>query len=174
MHSLLSAFYIFAFMKSIYSFRMKSLQGKEIDFSEFKGKTLLIVNTASRCGFTPQYKGLQELYEKYDSKGLVVLGFPCNQFLKQEPDNELGIQEYCEVNYGVTFPMFGKICVKGKCIHPLYVYLTTFLPGCITNSIKWNFTKFLIDDKGNPVKRFSPFTTPEAIDKFFIKNNLFD
>lgn len=165
-------FRVFIFMKSIYSFSARSIQGHEIDFSGFKGKTLLIVNTASRCGFTPQYKGLQELYDKYKDEGLLVLGFPSNQFLKQEPGSEKDIREYCTFNYGVTFPMFAKTNVKGAHIHPLFVYLTTFLPGFITRSVKWNFTKFLIDRNGRPLKRFAPFTTPAAIEKFLIKEGV--
>lgn len=160
-------------MKSIYNFSATSIQGKQIDFSGFKGKTLLIVNTASRCGFTPQYKGLQELYEKYKDKGLLILGFPSNQFLNQEPGDEKNIQEYCELNYGVTFPLFAKIDVKGPGIHPLFAYLTTFLPGFLTRKIKWNFTKFLIDSNGRPLKRFAPYTKPESIEKFLIKKELF-
>jgi len=160
-------------MKSIYNFSATSIQGKQIDFSGFKGKTLLIVNTASRCGFTPQYKGLQELYEKYKDKGLLILGFPSNQFLNQEPGDEKNIQEYCELNYGVTFPLFAKIDVKGPGIHPLFAYLTTFLPGFLIRKIKWNFTKFLIDSNGRPLKRFAPYTKPESIEKFLIKKGLF-
>lgn len=160
-------------MKSIYNFSATSIRGKQIDFSGFKGKTLLIVNTASRCGFTPQYKGLQELYEKYKDKGLLILGFPSNQFLNQEPGDEKNIQEYCELNYGVTFPLFAKIDVKGPEIHPLFAYLTTFLPGFLTRKIKWNFTKFLIDSNGRPLKRFAPYTKPESIEKFLIKKGLF-
>lgn len=159
-------------MKSIYNFTAMSLQGSEIDFSGYKGKTLLIVNTASRCGFTPQYKGLQELYDKYKQQGLVILGFPSNQFLNQEPGNENNIKEYCELNYGVTFPMFAKTQVKGPKAHPLFVYLTTFLPGFITRHVKWNFTKFLINANGDPIKRFAPYTTPASIEKFLIKNGI--
>ena len=131
----------------------------------YKGKTILIVNTASKCGFTPQYAGLQKLYENYQEKGLVILGFPCNQFGNQEPGDENSIAENCLVNYGVTFPMFSKVKVNGQDTHPLFKYLKEQLPGTLGKSIKWNFTKFLIDKKGNPVKRFAPTTKPEDIEK---------
>ena len=159
-------------MESIYNFKANTLQGKEIDFSLFKGKTLLIVNTASKCGFTPQYKGLERLYQNYKDKGLVVLGFPCNQFNNQEPDDNQTIQQNCLINYGVSFPVFEKIDVNGKNAHPLFNYLKKTLPGFITNSVKWNFTKFLIDAKGRPVKRFAPFTKPEKVEQYLVKNNI--
>lgn len=147
-----------------YNFSAKSLQGKEISMDTFMGKTILVVNTASKCGLTPQYEGLQNLYEKYQDKGLVILGFPCNQFANQEPGDEKSISEGCLLNYGVTFPMFSKIDVNGKQAHPLFKYLKSKLPGTFGNSIKWNFTKFLIDAAGNPVKRYAPTSTPEKID----------
>ncbi len=150
-----------------YQFSARSLQGKEIKMKEFEGNTVLVVNTASKCGLTPQYKGLEELYEKYREKGLVILGFPCNQFGNQEPGDEKSISEGCLVNYGVTFPMFSKIDVNGESAHPIFKYLKKELKGGILGSkIKWNFTKFLIDKNGHPVKRFSPTTTPEKIDKY--------
>ena len=148
----------------IYNFSAKALQGDEISMDCYKVKTILIVNTASKCGLTPQYEGLQKLYEKYQEKGLVILGFPCNQFANQEPGDEQSISEGCLVNYGVTFPMFSKIDVNGKQAHPLFKYLKSKLPGTFGNSIKWNFTKFLIDAEGKPVKRYAPTTSPEKID----------
>ena len=148
-----------------YNFSANSLQKKEIAMEAFKGKTLLIVNTASKCGFTPQYAGLQSLYEKYQDQGFIVLGFPCNQFGNQEPGDENSIAENCLVNYGVTFPMFSKIKVNGKETHPIFKYLKKKLPGTFGKTIKWNFTKFLIDGDGNPVKRFAPTTKPEELEK---------
>ncbi len=142
-----------------YDFSATSLQGKEVKMSDYKGKLILVVNTASKCGLTPQYEGLEELYKKYKDKGLVILGFPCNQFLKQEPGSSEEIAEFCSINYGVSFPMFEKIEVNGKEAHPIYVYLKQVLPG----DIEWNFAKFLIDRDGNPVKRFSPRTKPEKL-----------
>jgi len=148
-----------------YSFSAKSLQGKEISMDSYKGKVVLVVNTASKCGFTPQYEGLQKLYEKYENKGLVILGFPCNQFGNQEPGDEKSIAEGCMINYGVSFPMFSKIEVNGKNTHPIFKYLKNKLGGILGNSIKWNFTKFLIDPDGKPIKRFAPTTKPESIEK---------
>jgi glutathione peroxidase len=135
----------------------------------FAGKTVLVVNTASKCGLTPQYEGLQKLYEKYQDKGLAILGFPCNQFANQEPGDNKSIAEGCLVNYGVTFPMFSKVDVNGKNAHPIFKYLKDQLPGTIGKSIKWNFTKFLIDKDGNPVKRFAPTTKPEDMEDFIEK-----
>jgi glutathione peroxidase len=152
-----------------YKLSAKSLQGKETPLDDFRGKTVLIVNTASKCGLTPQYEGLQKLYEKYHDKGLTVLGFPCNQFANQEPGDEKSIAEGCLVNYGVTFPMFSKVVVNGKNTHPVFKYLKDKLPGTIGKSIKWNFTKFLIDKNGNPVKRFAPTTKPEDMEDFIEK-----
>ena len=148
---------------SFYQFKVKSLVGKEISMKNYEGKVVLIVNTASKCGFTPQYEGLENLYKKYKDKGLVILGFPCNQFANQEPGNEAEIGKFCTLNYGVTFPLFSKIDVNGNNAHPLYNYLKVALPGTLGNDIKWNFTKFLIDRKGNPVKRFGSVTKPEEI-----------
>jgi len=151
---------------NFYQFSAKSLQGKEIKMNEFEGKTVLVVNTASKCGLTPQYEGLENLYEKYKEKGLIILGFPCNQFGNQEPGDEKSISEGCLINYGVTFPMFSKIDVNGETAHPIFKYLKRELKGTLGSKIKWNFTKFLVDKDGNPVKRFSPTTKPEKIDKY--------
>jgi len=157
-------------MKSqFYQYSAKSLQGKEISMETFKGKTILVVNTASKCGLTPQFEGLEQLYKKYIEKGLVILGFPCNQFANQEPGDEKSIAEGCMINYGVSFPMFSKIEVNGENAHPLYKYLKKELSGLFGSKIKWNFTKFLINTEGKPVKRFAPITKPEKIDKYLVK-----
>lgn len=146
---------------SIYEFEVKKINGETISLEEYKGKVLIIVNTASKCGFSPQYDDLQSLYVRYKEDGLVVLGFPCNQFLNQEPGDDLEIDSYCKLNHGVTFPMFAKVNVKGKEAHPLFSYLTENAPGVMgSKSIKWNFTKFLIDHNGNIVSRFAPKTKP--------------
>ncbi|MEI6276079.1 MAG: glutathione peroxidase [Prolixibacteraceae bacterium] len=152
-----------------YQFSAKSLQGKEISMGDYQGKTILVVNTASKCGLTPQFEGLESLYQKYKTQGLVILGFPCNQFANQEPGDEKSISEGCMINYGVTFPMFAKIDVNGENTHPMYRYLKKELSGLFGGKIKWNFTKFLIDAGGNPVKRFAPVTKPEKIDLFLQK-----
>jgi len=149
-----------------YQFTALSLQGKEISMDAYKGKTILVVNTASKCGLTHQFEGLEKLYQKYTEKGLVILGFPCNQFANQEPGDEKSISEGCLINYGVTFPMFSKIDVNGENAHAIYKYLKKELRGILGSKIKWNFTKFLIDSKGNPVKRFAPTTKPEKIDSY--------
>ena len=153
-------------MASIYDFTARTLQGKDVSLSEFKDKVLLIVNTASKCGFTPQYTGLETLYEKLNGKGFVVLGFPCNQFGHQEPGGSEEIGSFCQTNYGVSFPMFDKIDVNGPNAHPLYRYLKDQQPGVLgTKNIKWNFTKFLVDKSGRVVDRFAPMTKPEDIEK---------
>ncbi|HVE02510.1 MAG TPA: glutathione peroxidase [Rhizomicrobium sp.] len=153
-------------MASIYDFTAKSLQGKDIALSAYKDKVLLIVNTASKCGFTPQYAGLETLYEKLSGKGLTILGFPCNQFGQQEPGSPEEIGAFCQMNYGVSFPMFDKIDVNGPKAHPLYQFLKDQQPGVLgTKNIKWNFTKFLVDKSGNVVDRFAPMTKPEDIEK---------
>lgn len=149
-----------------YNFEAKNLQGRNISMSSYKGKTVLVVNTASKCGLTPQFEGLEELYKKYSDDGLVILGFPCNQFANQEPGDEKSISEGCLINYGVTFPMFSKVEVNGENAHPLYKYLKSELKGVLGGKIKWNFTKFLIDANGVPQKRFAPTTTPEKIEKY--------
>lgn len=152
-------------MKEFYRHSAKDLQGKEKSMEEFQNKVVLVVNTASECGFTPQLEGLEELYKKYKEEGFVVLGFPCNQFGKQEPGDEKSIAEGCVVNYGVTFPMFSKVEVNGKEAHPLFKYLKKELGGLLGSKVKWNFTKFLIDREGKPVKRFAPITKPENLEK---------
>ncbi|MFZ5942258.1 MAG: glutathione peroxidase [Bacteroidota bacterium] len=149
-----------------YNFNAISLQGKEVSMESYKGKTVLVVNTASKCGLTPQFEGLEKLYQKYRDRDLVILGFPCNQFANQEPGDEKSISEGCVLNYGVTFPMFSRIDVNGPEAHPLYKYLKKELRGTFSNEIKWNFTKFLIDKNGRPRKRFSPLTKPEKIDQY--------
>ena len=151
-------------MAGIYDFKVKDLHGKTVNLDAYKGKVLLLVNTASKCGFTPQYKGLEALYEKYHSKGLEILGFPCNQFGAQEPGDEGEIAKFCEVNYGVTFPMFAKIDVNGKNEAPVYKYLKAEKPGLLgSEAIKWNFTKFLVDRDGKVVERFAPNAEPESL-----------
>ena len=152
-----------------YSFKAKSLQGDDISMETYKGKTILIVNTASKCGFTPQYEGLENLYQTYKDKGFVILGFPCNQFGNQEPGDEKSIAEGCVLNYGVSFQMFSKINVNGKNAHEIYKYLKEELKGTFGRKIKWNFTKFLIDKNGKPFKRFSSTTKPEKIDVYLQK-----
>lgn len=153
-------------MTNIYDFKVQTIEGKETTLEPYKGKVILIVNVASKCGFTRQYDGLESLYRKYKEEGLVILGFPCNQFGSQEPGTEKEIQNFCRVNFGVTFPMFSKIDVNGAGTHPLYQYLKSEQPGVLsTEVIKWNFTKFLVDRKGNVVKRFGSSTTPKEIEK---------
>ena len=151
-----------------FDFSAQNIQGKEINMSEFKGKTIVVVNTASQCGFTPQFEGLEKLYEKHKDNGLVVLGFPCNQFANQEPGDEQSIINGCMINYGVSFPMFSKIDVNGDNAHPIYKWLKSELGGILGSSIKWNFTKFLISPDGEPVKRYAPTTKPEELEKDII------
>jgi glutathione peroxidase len=155
-----------------YQFAATNLAGNEVSMEAFKGKAVLVVNTASKCGLTPQFEGLENLYRKYQEKGLVILGFPCNQFANQEPGDEESISEGCLKNYGVTFPMFSKIQVNGRHTHPIYLYLKKELGGLFGSRIKWNFTKFLIDGNGNPVKRFSPVTKPEQIERYLAKRSI--
>ena len=151
-------------MTSIYSFSARTLGGEEVSLEQYRGKVLLVVNTASECGFTPQYAGLQKVYEAYAGRDFVVLGFPCNQFGKQEPGDATQIGSFCEKNYGVSFPMFEKIDVNGANAHPLYRYLTGEAPGLLgLEGIKWNFTKFLVGRDGTVVKRYAPVTKPDAI-----------
>jgi len=153
-------------VSSIYEFSMPRLNGKEQSLSDYKGQVLLVVNTASKCGFTPQFEGLETLFKDLKDKGLVVLGFPCNQFGKQDPGNDDEIGEFCQINYGVSFPMFSKVEVNGDNTVPLYKYLKSEGPGLLgTEGIKWNFTKFLINREGKVVKRFAPKDKPEAIRK---------
>lgn len=153
-------------MKTIYDIKVKTINGEETTLEQYKGNVMLIVNVASKCGYTPQYDGLETLYKKYKDEGLVVLGFPCNQFGSQEPGSEAEIQNFCRVNFGVTFPMFSKINVNGEETHPLYQYLKSEQPGILgTEAIKWNFTKFLVDKKGNVVKRFGSSTKPKELEE---------
>ncbi len=151
-------------MATIYDFAVNDIHGKAQKLERYKDKVLLIVNTASKCGFTPQYKGLEALNKKLHSRGLEVLGFPCNQFGGQEPGDAKEIESFCEINYGVTFPLFEKIDVNGADAAPLYRYLKKERPGLLgSEAIKWNFTKFLVDRKGNVVERYAPNVEPEAI-----------
>ncbi|HOT90613.1 MAG TPA: glutathione peroxidase [Anaerolineae bacterium] len=150
--------------ETIYDFTVTTIMGLPKSLADYKGKVLLIVNTASKCGFTPQFEGLQALYEKYHDRGFEILGFPCNQFMNQDPGTNEEIQNFCRVNYGVTFPMFAKIDVNGPHAHPLYEYLKQAAPGTLgLKAIKWNFTKFLVDAQGNVVKRFEPSVEPADI-----------
>lgn len=150
---------------SLYDFEVTTIDGEKTTLAPYKGKVLLIVNVASKCGFTYQYEGLEALYKKYKEQGLVVLGFPCNQFSEQEPGNEAEIKNFCSLTYGVDFPMFSKIDVNGDKAHPLYVYLKKEQSGFLgSEAIKWNFTKFLVDRKGKVIDRFSPSTKPEALE----------
>ncbi|KPM46831.1 glutathione peroxidase [Jiulongibacter sediminis] len=153
-----------------YQFTASSLNGKPVKMEDFKNKTVLVVNTASKCGLTPQYEGLESLYQKYKDKNLVILGFPCDQFGGQEPGGSDEIQEFCQINYGVSFPMFEKIEVNGNNAHPIFKYLKKNLGGLFGSRIKWNFTKFLIDASGKPIKRFAPTTKPEDIEKYIEAN----
>ena len=151
---------------NIYNHSCNDNSGNLQNLSAFEGQALLIVNTASKCGFTPQYNGLQELQEKFKDSGFSVLAFPCNQFGGQEPGSSEEIQEFCTVNYGINFPIFEKVDVKGEDAHPLFKYLTSEKKGLLgSESIKWNFTKFLINKEGKPIARFAPNTTPEKISK---------
>jgi glutathione peroxidase len=152
-------------MASIHDFMATSLAGEDVSLKRFEGQVLLIVNTASACGFTPQYKGLEALQKAYGSRGFSVLGFPCNQFGRQEPGNAAQIEQFCSTNYAVSFPMFDKIEVNGDRAHPLYRYLKGEKSGLLGPSIKWNFTKFLVDRSGKVVARHAPTTTPEALTK---------
>ena len=151
---------------SVFDFTCKTPGGEDRSLADFKGKVLLVVNTASKCGFTPQFAGLEEMYEQYKEKGLEILGFPCNQFGKQDPGSNDEIMEFCQLNYGVSFPMFGKIEVNGDGADPLYKHLKKAAPGVLgSEGIKWNFTKFLIDSDGNVVRRYAPKDKPSAIAK---------
>jgi glutathione peroxidase len=151
---------------TVYDFSANSIEGKPIELSSFKDKVLLIVNTASQCGFTSQYQGLQALHDKYVGKGVEVLGFPCNQFGAQEPGSATDIQSFCQTRFGVSFPLFEKIDVNGANAHPLFQYLTKSAPGILgTEGVKWNFTKFLVDGSGNVIKRYASATEPKDIEK---------
>ncbi len=157
-------------MTTIYDFSAVTLAGKEVSMAAYRGQPMLIVNTASKCGFTPQYEGLEQLYRAHQADGLVVLGFPCNQFGAQEPGSADEIGAFCQVNYGVTFPMFGKIDVNGAGAHPLYQFLKREKAGILgTRDIKWNFTKFLVDRDGKVAGRFAPTTKPKDIEQAIAK-----
>ena len=151
-------------MANFYDFEVKNIKGESVKLDAYKGKVVLVVNVASKCGFTPQYKGLEELYKKYASRGLVILGFPSNQFMSQEPGSESEIAQFCELNYGVTFPMFAKVDVNGDDTIPLYKHLKSSAPGILgSEAVKWNFTKFLVDRTGTQIKRYAPNDTPESM-----------
>jgi glutathione peroxidase len=148
---------------SFYDYSAKLNNGRLKNLKDYRGQVVLVVNTASQCGFTPQYKGLQELYAKYKDRGFAVLGFPCDQFGHQEPGDDKEIKSFCEMNYGVEFPLFSKIEVNGGNAHPVYKFLKSEKGGVLGDAIKWNFTKFLIDKQGNVVERYAPMTTPDRI-----------
>ena len=153
-------------MKNVYDFQAKTIEGKDQSLADYRGKTLLIVNVASKCGFTPQYKGLEAMYRKLHDKGLEILGFPCDQFGHQEPGNEAEIQTFCSTKYDVSFPMFAKVEVNGENAHPLYKHLKSESPGILgTEGVKGNFTKFLVDKNGQVVKRYGSVDSPEKIEK---------
>jgi len=149
--------------ENVYQFNFSQLNGEQISLSKFKGKAILVVNTASFCGLTYHFTGLEKLYQEHKEKGLVIIGFPCNQFGKQEPGTSEEINDFCNLNYDITFPMSTKVEVNGKNAHPLFKYLKSELKGTLTNNVKWNFTKFLIDRNGEPFKRFSSTVEPKDI-----------
>ncbi len=151
-------------MTSLYDFTAKAIDGTEVSLTAYRGQVTLVVNTASKCGFTPQFKGLEALYASYKERGFSVLGFPCNQFMHQDPGSDAEISSFCEMNYGVTFPMFAKIDVNGEAAHPLFKYLASEAPGLLgSKAIKWNFTKFLVDRQGQVLRRYAPTTEPSQI-----------
>ena len=153
-------------MRTVYEFEARQIDGKDISLATFKGKVMLIVNTASACGFTPQFGGLEELHKTFGGKGLVVLGFPCNQFGAQDSGQNSEIASFCQLNYGVSFPMMAKIDVKGPAAHPLYQWLSAEAPGLLgSKAIKWNFTKFLVGKDGRVVKRYAPLDKPASLAK---------
>ena len=153
-------------MVELYDIEAQTIDGQKVKLGMYEGQVLLIVNVASKCGFTPQYEGLERLYRTYHDRGLVVLGFPCNQFGRQESGTEEEIKEFCSLNYGVSFPMFAKLEVNGDHTHPLYILLKKERPGILgSGAIKWNFTKFLVDRQGHVVNRFAPATKPEELEK---------
>ena len=156
-------------MKNFYDLSVKTPSGKEIKMSDYQGKTVLVVNTATQCGLTPQFAGLEALHQKYKDKGLVILGFPCNQFGDQEPETNENMEQVCEVNHGVTFQLTEKVEVNGAGTHPVFAYLKGKLGGLFGSKIKWNFTKFLVDKNGKPVKRFAPITKPESMERDILK-----
>ncbi|MFC4388128.1 glutathione peroxidase [Gracilibacillus marinus] len=150
---------------SVFDIQVEKVNGNQVPLEEYKAKAMIIVNTASKCGFTPQFDSLQSLYEKYKEDGLIILGFPSNQFMNQEPGSSEEASEFCKLNYGVSFPMFAKIDVRGKNAHPLFKHITKAAPGIISDQIKWNFTKFLLDEDGNVVKRYAPKTDPNEMEE---------
>ena len=152
-------------MSTIYDFKALTSNGKELDFNQFRGKVLLIVNTASKCGFTPQFAGLEELNQKYKNAGLVILGFPCNQFAQQDPWRDEEISNFCQVNYGVTFQMMKKIDVNGENASPIYTFLKEKTKNILGDDIKWNFTKFLVSADGKKIKRYAPTVKPSRLEK---------
>ena len=156
-------------IKSIYDINVTGIEGFNKSMSEYRGKVLLIVNTASKCGFTPQYEGLEKLYRDHKEKGLVVMGFPCNQFMSQEPGSDSEIASFCQVNFNITFPIFSKVDVNGPETHPLFEFLKNKASGIMGKKIKWNFTKFLVGRDGEVIKRYAPATVPEKIEKDIIK-----
>jgi len=160
---------------SFYDFTARDIKGSEVSMADYRGKTVIVVNTASKCGFTPQYTELQKLYDEYKDRGLEILGFPCNQFAHQEPGDGEAISQFCSINFGVSFPLFEKIDVNGSTAHPIFQYLTKALPGSIGKRVKWNFTKFLIGPDGTPVKRFAPADSPLSmkplIEELLAKND---
>ncbi|MEN9490562.1 MAG: hypothetical protein RJA63_1011 [Pseudomonadota bacterium] len=151
-------------MRIFHQIHARSLRGEAVDFSRYAGKVVLVVNTASQCGLTPQYTGLEALYQKYRDQGLEILGFPCNQFGGQEPGGTKEIEQTCLINYGVSFPMFEKVDVNGASSHPVFEYLRSALPGWLGGKIRWNFTKFLLGRDGQPIKRFAPITKPARLE----------
>lgn len=156
-------------MTTLHAFQARSLKGHGVDLSTYAGKVVLVVNTASQCGFTPQFAGLEDLYRRLGPRGLVILGFPCDQFGHQEPGDAASIEGGCLLNYGVTFPMFDKLEVKGPGAHPLFTWLGSVLPGWLGGAPRWNFTKFLLDRQGRPLKRFAPFTAPHRLEAHVLK-----
>jgi glutathione peroxidase len=152
-------------MSTFHQFSARKLSGEQIDFKHYAGKLVLVVNTASKCGFTPQYAGLEALYQRYREHGLEILGFPCNQFGAQEPGGKAEIEASCLINYGVSFPIFEKVEVKGPGAHPLFAYLSRSLPGLFGRKLRWNFTKFLIAPDGTPLQRFAPITAPAKLEQ---------
>jgi len=150
-------------VQTLSDFSARAITGDELPLSRYAGKVVLVVNTASKCGFTPQYEGLETLYETYEPQGLVVLGFPCDQFGHQEPGDESAIEEFCKLNFGVTFPMFAKVEVNGSSAHPLYRWLREEKSGVLGDAIKWNFTKFLVGRDGAVIARYAPTTTPDKM-----------